>query len=212
MAADRTEHVLLETYDTESLEARWDEPDSPAKALVLCHPHPQQDGTMTAPLMKGLTTHLVRAGFAVLRFNFRGVGQSTGSWAGGINEVHDVDAAMDHATDRAAERGLPLSLAGWSFGAAISLRWQAVNQSEVTWVGIAPPVPPDTDFPMPGTGDLAPAARTIIIGERDQLIDVEHARAYAELIDAQFHVLPGSDHFFVFREARLSELVIPALA
>ena len=201
------ERIELETHDTETLEARWDLPDDPTRAVVFCHPHPQQGGTMTAPLMEGITSFLVDAGIAVLRFNFRGVGRSTGVWGGGINELADVGAAVDHAK----ARQLTLSIAGWSFGAATSLRWQAVEHSDLTWVGIAPPVPPKYQLSMPGPEDLDPARRTIIIGDRDQLIDVDDCQTYAETIGAEFRLLAGSDHFFYFREERVAELMIPAL-
>ena len=202
-----TELVSLETYDSERLEARWDVEDDPTKAVVFCHPHPQQRGTMTAPLMEALTARLVEAGLAVLRFNFRGVGTSTGIWDSGVGEIHDVAAAVDHAE----MRGLPMSICGWSFGGAISLRWQAVARSELTWVGIAPPVPPRSSVSMPGPEDLQSAKRTIIIGDRDQLIDVEDARVYAAALGAEFHVLNGSDHFFHFREDQVGKLLVPAL-
>lgn len=202
------EPVTLKTFDHESLEAQWDEPDDGAeRAVVFCHPHPQQGGTMTAPLMRGVTKRLTLAGLAVLRFNFRGVGASTGSWGRGISEIHDVEAAVTHAEGR----GLPLAIAGWSFGAATSLRWQAVEQSDLPWVGIAPPVPPAYDIQMPTPWDLDPAPRTVIMGDRDQLIDLDASRSYAESIGATFHVVEGSDHFFHFREGRVAELMVPTL-
>ena len=202
-----TEPITLETYDGEHLEARWDGDDDPTRVVVFCHPHPQQDGTMTAPLMEALTARLVRAGLAVLRFNFRGVGSSTGTWGGGVAEVHDVAAAVE----RAQTWDVPMSICGWSFGAATSLRWQAVAKSELTWAGIAPPVPPKSPLRMPGPVDLKAAKRTFIIGDRDQLIDVEDSRAYAMSHGATFHLLAGSDHFFHFQEDRVADLLIPAL-
>ena len=162
---------------------------------------------MTAPLMQSLTERMVGAGLAVLRFNFRGVGTSSGAWSGGINEVNDVGAAVERAT----EDELPLSICGWSFGAATSLRWQAVAQSDLTWVGVSPPVPPKSSLSMPGPDDLQDAKRTIIFGERDQLINVDDARAYASTIEAAFHTMAGSDHFFHFREDRVAELLIQGL-
>lgn len=202
-----TEDTQLETYDTERLAARWDLPDAATGTVVFCHPHPQQGGTMTAPLMQALTERLVEAGYAVLRFNFRGVATSSGSWDGGVGELHDVAAAVTHAESRS----LPMSICGWSFGAATSLRWQAVAQSDLTWVGIAPPVPPASNMSMPNLEDLPAARRTIIMGDRDQLIDIHDSEAYATSIEAEFHLLTGSDHFFHFREDRVADLMITAL-
>ena len=59
------------------LEARWDVPEDPDHAIVLCHPHPLHRGTMNVPLLDAITSNLVERNVAVLRFNFRGVGRST---------------------------------------------------------------------------------------------------------------------------------------
>lgn len=172
------------------LEARWDSPATPTSILVFCHPHPLHGGTMTAPLMERVTAHLVESGIAVLRFNFRGVGRSEGSWGGGQAELEDVGAAM-RAAGHAALR---VGLGGWSFGAATGLRWQAATGDAAPYVGIAPPV---SNVPEPG--ELANAPRTIIMGERDQLISFEECRDYAASIGARF-VPVGTDHFFTLQE------------
>lgn len=199
--------LLIDTADGVGLEARWDLPASrePTGALVFCHPHPLHGGTMNAPLMDRVSSHLVGAGRAVLRFNFRGVGGSGGGWEGGIGELNDVAAAVALAQKLYDQT----ELAGWSFGAATALRWQARDRDDSTYVGIAPPV---ASVPMPGLGDLTPAPRSIIIGERDQVISVDDAREYATAIGATFRVLPATDHFFHFREEQLAELVLEALS
>ncbi|MGI9602022.1 MAG: alpha/beta hydrolase, partial [Acidimicrobiales bacterium] len=103
------------------LEARWDSPENATAAVVLCHPHPQHGGTMRAPLMHKVMKALTGNGLAVLRFNFRGVGTSKGEWSGGVGEMDDVAAAVAEARGGYDS----VAVAGWSFGAATSLRWQA---------------------------------------------------------------------------------------
>ncbi len=156
---------------------------------------------MHAPLMHRVTRGLVDAGLAVLRFNFRGVGASTGAWGGGTEEIKDVDAAVTAARD--GHPDLTLSLAGWSFGALTSLRWQARTGDTSPYAGIALPLgmysPPHT---------LARGRRTLIIGDRDQFATVAATRAYGEQIGATVEVLAGSDHFFVFRHDRVTELLV----
>ncbi len=102
------DRVTLRASDGETLEGRWDRPDSPIGAVVLCHPDPQQGGTMMAPLMVAMTTRLVERGYSVLRFNFRGIGASTGSHDNGNAEVLDVAAAITAATNT----GLAVHLSG----------------------------------------------------------------------------------------------------
>src|SRR5665811_652427 len=102
----------IDTVDGIRLEARWDDPEAVAGVVVLCHPHPQHGGTMHAPLMHRVANGLAGKGFAVLRFNFRGVGESTGTWGGGEGEIDDVAAAVFDARRRYST--LPFGLAGWS--------------------------------------------------------------------------------------------------
>jgi hypothetical protein len=200
----------IRTTDGEVLEARWDLPDLPQRAVVFCHPHPLYGGTMTAPLMVGVTRYLVDHGFAVLRFNFRGVGASTGVHGNGSDEVADVAAAV--ATGDAAHPEIPLSLAGWSFGAATALSWAAASGSRHAYAGIAPPVLSGMTPRLPPAEALAPAPRTFILGNRDQFVPVGELERYAGSIGASLRVLPGSDHFFSFREERVAEIVAVALA
>ncbi|MEE8330806.1 MAG: hypothetical protein V3R84_03460 [Acidimicrobiia bacterium] len=187
------------------LEARWDVPNSDAATcVVFCHPHPQHGGTMRAPLMHKVTKAMVAGGLAVLRFNFRGVGESAGEWSGGVGEIDDVDAAMREAADL---YGMSVGLAGWSFGAATALRWQAGAGSSASYVGIAPPVTMDLVPVLPEPGDLAGGRRLFIVGSRDQFVTTAELADYAASIDADLEVLEGSDHFFYFREQKVGELL-----
>ena len=208
VACAAVNELQLKAADGVVLEARWDLPETdPIDSIVFCHPHPLHGGTMTAPLMAMVTSHLVAAGHAVLRFNFRGVGDSGGGWGGGIDEINDVAAAMSLARETATRA----SIIGWSFGAAAALRWQARDRDASAYVGIAPPVRDPGGNSLPPSDVLPPASRSIIIGERDQLISVDDVRTYASAIGAGFEVIPAADHFFHFREERLAEMVVSAL-
>ena len=198
----------IETSDGVKLEGRWDDPAEPHTALVFCHPHPQHGGTMTAPLMHKVTKELVTANFSVLRFNFRGVGASSGQWDGGEGEINDVAAAVEHARDR----GLPLALSGWSFGAGTALRWQARDADASPYVGIAPPVLSEYMRSPPSGSELAQARRLFIVGDRDQFVTVDDLQSYASSIGATVHVIPGSDHFFYFREDRVAAAITDFLS
>jgi len=199
--------------DGGKLEARWDRPEGPRHTIVvLCHPHPLYGGTMDAPLIVSITRYLVEYGFAVLRFNFRGVGGSDGAWGGGTAEVHDVAGAVAAAAAEADADGVDLGVAGWSFGAATSLRWQAASRSTIPWAGIAPPVRLDPRFALPEPAALAPARRLFVIGDRDQYTAPGDLTDYAVEARARIEVLRGSDHFFYFRERVVGGLVAAHLA
>lgn len=201
--------LQLESGAGVTLEARWDGTDDARMAVVLCHPHPLHGGTMSAPLLVAVTKALVAYRVAVLRFNFRGVGTSTGEHDYGDAEQDDVAAAVAHAAARFP--ALPQAIAGWSFGAATALRWQATTGSTLPYAGIAPPVLRERYPGLPGNGDLAPADRTIILGDRDQFSPVPAAERYAAEIDATLRILNGSDHFFYFREERVATVVAEAI-
>ncbi|HUG75504.1 MAG TPA: alpha/beta fold hydrolase [Acidimicrobiia bacterium] len=187
------------TEDGLTLETAWSGPPSDGAGLVvLCHPHPQQDGTMDAPLMRSLANRLADRGLRVLRFNFRGVGDSEGGWSGGDGEVRDVAAAV--AFSREAQPDLPFGLAGWSFGAVTALRWQAQAGDDSPYVGVAPALAFDPSLRMPESDELPPARRLFILGDRDQFCSVDELATYADGIGAELEILPGSDHFFVFRD------------
>jgi alpha/beta superfamily hydrolase len=101
------------------LEAILRAPDAPRAAAVVCHPHPRGGGTMNNNVVYRLAKALVEGGVAALRFNFRGVGASTGAYAEGIGEEEDARAALDFLA--AHHPGLPLWMAGFSFGARVGL-------------------------------------------------------------------------------------------
>lgn len=190
-----SEKLTLGTSDGERLEARWDVPAAPTGAVVFCHPHPLQGGSMMAPLMIAVTTTLNERGFSVLRFNFRGTGESSGEHTDGGLEVLDVAGAVETAR----RTGLDLHLAGWSFGAGVALRWLGGQQEPVPYAGIAPAtsVLPD---------ELPPGPKRIVVGTRDQVVDVEALRKYAEGHSIDLLLTPG-DHFFHSRGNKIGHLV-----
>jgi len=148
-----------------------------------------------APLMVAVTTRLVERGFSVLRFNFRRIGASTGTHDNGKSEVLDVAAAVKSAQ----ETGLAIPLSGWSFGAGTALRWLGGQQDPIPYAGIAPS---SEDLP----GDLPPGPKRIVIGTRDQVVDIEVIRAYAERLSIDLVLTPG-DHFFHGRGKKIGDLV-----
>jgi alpha/beta superfamily hydrolase len=190
-----TERRKIDTSDGETLEARIDSPDAPERFTVFCHPHPLQGGSMNAPLMISVANRLVERGHAVLRFNFRGTGSSTGSHDHGRTELNDVAAAIGVAR----ERDLPLGICGWSFGAWAALRWLAEADEGMPYVGIAPAT---TDLPV----ELPAGPKRIILGTREQVVDSDVLISYARDQAIDLVLTPG-DHFFHGRGKRIGDLV-----
>jgi alpha/beta superfamily hydrolase len=107
------------------LEALVDDVASPRAAVVVCHPHPLYGGTMRTNVVHRIARGFQEAGCAALRFNFRGAGRSEGTHDRGAGEQEDVRAAVDWLAAR--HPGLPLRLAGFSFGAVVGMRVGAAD-------------------------------------------------------------------------------------
>jgi len=101
------------------LEALLEEPEhaEPSFAALVCHPHPQHGGTMHNKVVYRLARGLRKAGAVVLRFNYRGVNLSQGTYDEGAGETEDARACL--ATLRGRYPALPYALAGFSFGSRI---------------------------------------------------------------------------------------------
>lgn len=175
------------------LEAVIDMPaDALRAAVVLAHPHPEFGGSMRSRVVHEAAKGMNRAGCAVLRFNFRGVGTSAGRFTGGDGEVRDMIAALDLMQSRHPD--LPLWTAGYSFGAWVALATGAAHPAVSALVGIAPPLDAH-DFSM-----VAGAGKAVFLvhGEDDDLIDVKEVRRfYATLPEPRELVTIGhADHAF----------------
>ena len=177
-----------------SLEAIAREPEAPIAAAVVCHPHPLGGGTMNNNVVYRLAKALVEGGVATLRFNFRGVGGSTGTHAHGVGEEEDARAALDWM--HARHPGLPVWMAGVSFGARVGLSVGAADPRvrKLLGVGLA--------LRMFDYGFLASCAKpkAVIQAADDEYggrADVEAAVAgMAEprrlwVVDAATHLFPG---------------------
>jgi hypothetical protein len=107
-------------------------------AAVICHPHPLFGGTMHNKVVHAAAEAMVGAGLPVLRFNFRGVGGSGGRHDGGRGEQDDLRFLLDHLEGRLP--GLPLLLAGYSFGAWVALRVGCGDPRAAALIGIGVPL------------------------------------------------------------------------
>jgi alpha/beta superfamily hydrolase len=195
------EHLTLEA-DGVSLEAGFRPGARPGGAL-LTHPHPLYGGDMNNNVVWTAALALGERGFATLRFNFRGVGRSTGSYGGGVEEVRDVAAALAFLKSRVEP---PYLLAGYSFGAAVAARGLLGGLAVDGAVLISPPIAfMDLAF-LPDT----PRLSLIVVGDRDALCPL--AELMALLRERQppvaVKVVPGADHFYFGKETELARILL----
>ncbi|GMU79911.1 MAG: hypothetical protein AMXMBFR46_27000 [Acidimicrobiia bacterium] len=182
-------------------------PDGRA-AVVLCHPHPHYGGSMRAPLVGELFRVLPARGITALRFNFRGVERSTGTWDEGRGEREDAAAALD-ALVALVPASTRVVLVGWSFGAdmALSLRDPRI----AGWCAIAPPLHfPGGDRASGAFAALAddPRPKHLVVGERDDLVPTEKTTAATRTWRSTTVLsVPGADHFFAGHASEVTEAV-----
>ena len=174
----------------------------PSGVAVVCHPHPLHGGTMQNKVAHTLARSFLASGFAALRFNFRGVGQSEGEFADGHGELQDVLAALDWAQREFPD--VPVWLAGFSFGAAMAVR-AAVEANPNGLISIAPAVSRFVDS-LP----VQPACPWLIVqGDQDELVDIEETVAWVNELDPgpELEVFADTKHFFHGKLVRLRETV-----
>ena len=172
------------------IETVLDRPGGEARGVALvAHPHPLYGGTLDNKVVQTLAKAFVELGCAALRPNFRGVGASEGVHDEGRGETEDLLRLVDHA--RKDFGGLPLVLAGFSFGAAVQTQVaQRTQASRLVLVGLAvgrfrsETVPPDS---------------IVIHGELDQTVPLSKVLDWARPQELPVVVIPGADHFFHLR-------------
>src|SRR5687767_3045165 len=124
---------------TGPLEVLFDAPEGePRGVVVLGHPLPTQGGTMHTKMVFQAAKGLARAGYLVLRFNFRGVGLSAGKFDNGPGEMDDFRAALDYVAK--AYPGLPLLAGGASYGSWVGMTVGAEDPRVSALIGIAPAI------------------------------------------------------------------------
>lgn len=172
--------------------------DTPRAAAVLCHPHPQYGGTMRSIVISELFRALPASGTACLRFNFRGVEGSTGTYGEGRAERLDAIAAIDAMT-AAVPPGTPLVLIGWSFGGDVTL---SVHDDRLAaWVAIAPPL----RFAEVGGTASDERPKLLVLAEHDEFRPASEIASVASTwTTTTVEIVPGASHFFVGRTDAVS--------
>jgi hypothetical protein len=198
------------------LEGILDTPEvSPVRAaVVFAHPHPQFGGTMHTKVVYQGAKALTRIGCAVLRFNFRGVGASEGTFDRGSGEKEDFAAALDYLAARYP--GVELWAAGFSFGAWVALETGAVDDRVSVLIGIAPPVATS------GSGQEYDFSNTLaatkpkffVQGEGDEVCPLEAMwQFYGRMKEPkELVVIDAADHLFEGKTQEVGEALEDLLA
>lgn len=180
------------------IEGRYNHGKLPnAPVALLLHPHPQYGGTMNNKVVYNLYQAFVRRSFSTLRFNFRGVGRSQGSFDRGEGELSDAAAALDWL-QTFNPNATSCWIAGFSFGAWIGMQLLMRRPEIAGFISVAPPANIyDFSFLAP-----CPASGLIIHGSQDEIVPVESVNKLVDKLSHQrgikieYRIIPGTNHFF----------------
>jgi uncharacterized protein len=190
------------------LEGRY----TPAKGerrpiVILLHPHPQHGGTMHNKVIYALNQVFIRQGFSTLRFNFRGVGRSQGSFGRGEGELTDAASALDWLQSINPNAGA-CWIAGFSFGAWIGMQLLMRRPEIDRFVSIAPPANIfDFAFLAP-----CPSSGLILQGDKDEVVPEESVKKLSEKLGKQrdieidYRIIKGANHFFTGKLDKLEAM------
>ena len=218
----RRENVELETSDGLTLVGELSLPElaPPVATLVALHPLPTAGGFMDSHIIRKAAARLpALADIAVLRFNFRGVtsprGTSEGEFGHGLDEQHDLAAAMDLVQ----ARGLPRPwIVGWSFGTEVALKWGLEHPIEGA-ILLSPPLHRTTPEELAAWAGSGKRLVAVIPELDDYLRPAEAAERFAAVPETEFVAVEGGKHLWVGEEqtyrvlteivARLNPGVLP---
>ncbi len=176
--------------ETIVLEGRLEKTEG-TKAVIITHPHPLMGGDMGNAVVEKIRQAYMSKGYATLRFNFRGAGQSGGVHDDGKGEVNDVLGARSFLTDRGYT---DIELAGYSFGAYVNLAAAFKHAVFSKVVLVSPPV----DFMDFGHIGEASSLCLVVSGEHDAYASPSHIKKLLKIWNknAIFKEIPGADHFY----------------
>ena len=189
------------------LEGAWHFPEisSPIPAVVVCHPHPLYGGSMTNNVVWAICQALAERSIAAFRFNFRGVGNSEGSFGDGIAEQEDISAALSLVTTTPDIDPDKIGLAGYSFGAGVAAP-VAINDNRVKLLALVSPALSDPDWEQLKS---CKAPKFLISGEYDFVVPPaqfqKHLEDMADPVEGE--LMPGVDHFWAGHEDEMAQKV-----
>ena len=165
---------------------------TPFPGVVLCHPHTLFGGSMSSPVMQALSSALDIRGLATLRFNFRGVGLSEGTFDQGKGEQDDLKLAIDTLKRWPGVRGDRIGIAGVSFGAVVALDCIAKLRNIKAIAALSPTLSGVRrsklhQFKWP---------KLVVVGEKDLLVPAKLLQDAVNLMTTtvDYRIILGADH------------------
>jgi uncharacterized protein len=177
---------------------------APRGVAVIAHPHPLFGGTMDNKVVQTMARACLQAGWTAVRFNFRGVGDSAGSYDEGRGEADDLRAVIEHS----CAAGTPLVLAGFSFGSFVTshvVAWAAQRNrlEKIVFVGTAA-----SRFSVAPIDPALHDKTLVVHGEADDTVPLASVMDWARPQVLPVTVVPSGGHFFHGQLPLLKSLVL----
>jgi uncharacterized protein len=177
------------------------EKSSEERGVVICHPHPLMGGSMHNNVVEAIREAFANEEYSTLRFNFRGVGRSTGVYDEGRGEQEDILAVCKYLHNTGI---LKLYFAGYSFGSWVGSKIMEKNDNPFTvCIFVSPPIN-YFDFNF---AKLANKISLIVCGNQDQFCNVKHLKEQIKDIDTNFRTISDADHFYSGKEKELINIL-----
>jgi len=178
---------LSEEYEIEGLFNKKDE----KKGVVVTHPHPLYGGDMYNLVVESIVHVYHMKGYSTLKFNFRGVGRSQGTYDNGFGEQKDVLSALSFLADMGMEW---IDLAGYSFGAWVNAHALQKNTLTEKMIMVSPPV----GFMDFKSIESMNPLKLVVTGNRDDIAPSDVIEKMISIWNpaARFEVIDGADHFY----------------
>ena len=164
---------------------------------IILHPDSSKGGTMHTKVIYKMYKIFIEAGFSTIRFNFRGVGKSSGVFDNGEGELSDAACVLDWLQQYNTNSKI-CWVAGFSFGAWIAMQLLMRRPEINGFVSISPPANMrDFSFLAP-----CPSSGLIVHGDKDNIASFDSTKILVEKLQKQkkvnikFKPIKGADHFY----------------
>ncbi len=178
------------------IEGLWHK-SSGQRGVIICHPHPLMGGSMQNNVVEAIQEAFAAENYTTLRFNFRGVGRSTGIYDEGRGEMEDILFAREYLINNRISN---IFFAGYSFGSWVGSKVMELNSDIFTDSVFVSPPNNYFDFDWEKlTGNIG----LIICGDQDRFCDPEAIQKQIKEIQAKLEIISGADHFYLRKEKEL---------
>ena len=171
------------------------------KGVVICHPHSLMGGSMYNNVVEALQKTFAAENYSTLRFNFRGVGGSTGVYEEGVGEMKDILAGCDYLKKLGLTK---LFFAGYSFGAWVGSK--IIEESKNPFVASICVSPPINYFNF-NWHNLNNKINLFICGDCDHFCSLDVLIKIAQKINSPVEIIRGADHFYMGKEKELTDIL-----